>query len=198
MPAGLCILLTALFAGYGTGHTHPHVFIAQQTHVVFNEKGMAGIKIRWTFDEMFSAMILEEFDPDNNMVLDKEEVQTIKEKAFAYIAPHSYYIHIKIEGKPFPVKFIKDFNALVRQGQLIYEFLIPCHVTAIRTPKKIMISPYDPEYYSAVYFPESRHLTFENSDSFEITSETDIDRSTLFFHETVNPYAIFLTFRLKS
>ena len=180
------------------GHAHPHVFIAQNTRVLFDEKGMAEIKIRWTFDEMFSVMILEDFDSNRDKVLDTMEIQTIKEKAFGYIASHNYYIHIKIDNKPFEVKFIKDFNARVENGKLVYEFTIPCHVTAIATPKKIMISPYDPEYYSAIYFPDQQSVSFENQDRYEITSAIDIDRSTLFFHETVNPYALFLTFKIKS
>ena len=61
-----------------------------------------------------------------------------------------------------------------------------------------MISPYDPEYFSAIYFPETRHLAFENADSFDVDFKTDIDRSTLIFYETVNPYALFLSFKLKA
>ena len=196
--AGFSILTAILLVCHGIGFAHPHVFIAQQTRILFDEKGMAGIKVRWTFDEMFSVMILEDFDPDKNKILDEKEVQTIKEKAFSYIAPHNYYVHISIEGKPFRVRFIKDFKAFVKNNNLIYEFLIPCHVTAVDTPKKITISPYDPEYYSAIYFPEGRHLTIENAERFEVAAKTDIDRSTLFYYETVNPYALFLTFKIKS
>ena len=197
MLAGLLVLAGVLL-GPGTGYTHPHVFIAQFTRVVFDEKGLAGIKVKWVFDQMFSTLILEDFDPDGNRVLDPEEVKTIKEKAFSYIAPHNYYIHIKIDGRPFAVKFIKDFNASVIQDRLMYEFFIPCHVTALETPKQIIISPYDPAYYSTIYFPDGPYLGFENADHFEVTSKTDIDRSTLIFYETVNPYALFLTFKTKS
>lgn len=194
---------TALFLILWTGihlrpaAAHPHVFIAQETRVVFDKKGLAGFHIYWTFDEMFSVMIGEDFDQNKDGHLDNNEVSVIKEKAFGYIAPHNYYIQIKIEGRPFTVKFIKDFNAVLNNGKLRYEFFIPCHVSAISTPKKIVISPYDPEYYSAIYFPDRVHLTMENADAFEIKTKVERDMSTLFFHETVNPLAIFLSFRLK-
>ncbi len=192
--AGIIVLAT----GTGTGMCHPHVFIAQQTHVVFDQKGLAGIRVKWAFDEMFSTMILDDFDLDRNGALDQTEVAAVKEGAFSYIASYNYYIHIKIEGKPFAVKFIKDFNAEVVKGSLVYEFFIPCHVTAMPAPKEIVISPYDPEFYSAIYFPDKGYLMFENADNFTITSKADIDRNTLIYYDTVNPYALFLTFKAGS
>lgn len=176
---------------------HPHVFIAQETKIIFDEKGLAGFKIHWTFDEMFSVMIGEDFDSDRNSSLDKKEIANIKKKAFGYIAPYNYYIQIKINGKPFAVKFIKNFNAALTNGKLTYDFFIPCHVTAVKIPKNIVISPYDPEYYSAVYFPDKQHLFMVNSDPFVIEAIVERDKSTLIYYETVNPMAIFLDFRLK-
>ena len=146
---------------------------------------------------MFSVMIGEDFDQDKNGRLNKKEVAIIKKKAFGYIAPHNYYIQIKIEGKPFTVKFIKNFNATLHNNKLSYEFFIPCHVTAIKNPKNVVISPYDPEYYSAIYFPEKEHLSMENSNAFSIETKVERDMDTLIYYKTVNPLAIFLKFRLK-
>ncbi len=191
------VLLMLAVIGVGPVGSHPHVFIAQETKIIFDENGLAGFKIHWTFDEMFSVMISEDFDEDKNGRLDKREIAIIKEKAFGYIAPHNYYIQLKIDGKPFPVKFIKDFNATLNNGKLSYEFFIPCHVTAVKTAKKIVLSPYDPEYYSAVYFPDKKHLFLKNQDPFEIETKVERDMSTLIYYETVNPLAIFFKFCLK-
>ncbi|WP_321492135.1 DUF1007 family protein [uncultured Desulfobacter sp.] len=176
---------------------HPHVFIAQDTKIVFDEKGLAGFKIYWAFDEMFSVMIAEDFDKDQNGTLGEQEIATIKEKAFSYIAPYNYYIHIKIEGNPFTVKFITDFNATLNKGKLSYEFFIPCHVTAEKNPKNIVLSPYDPEYYSDIYFPNEKLMPFEKAEAFIIETKIKRDMSTLIYYETVNPLAIFLNFKLK-
>ena len=188
-------ILTAL--NVQTIAAHPHTFIAQETKIVFDKKGLAGFDIHWTFDEMFSVMISDDFDQDRNGKLSKQEITVIKEKAFGYIAPHNYYIQIKIDDKPFAVKFIKNFNARLNDGKLSYSFFIPCHITAVKTIKKIVLSPYDPEYYSAIYFPDRKHLLMENSDSFAIETKVERDMSTLIYYDTVNPLAIFLNFRLK-
>ena len=191
------IPLFFIFISAQASAAHPHVFIEQKTKMIFDDKGLAGFKIHWKFDEMFSVMIGEDFDTDKNSILDKNEVSTIKEKAFGYIASYNYYIHIKIDNKPFTVKFVKNFNATLNNGNLIYDFFIPCHVTAIKNPKKITLSPYDPEYYSAIYFPDGNHLTMEGAELFTIGTKVERDKSTLIYYETVNPLAIFLNIRQK-
>ncbi len=180
-----------------SGIPHPHVFISQRTGIVFDDKGLAGFRVNWTFDEMFSVMISEDFDSDHNQALDAKEVAVIKEKAFGYIAPYNYYIHVRIDGKPFEVKFIKEFNAWLDNGTVCYEFFIPCHVSAVDTPKQVVLSPYDPEYYSDIYFSDKALLNMENADAFSIETQTARDQTTLIYYDTVNPMAIFLTFKRK-
>jgi len=191
VPAFLIILFPL------PGIPHPHVFISQRTGFVFDDQGLAGFRVNWTFDEMFSVMISEDFDADHNKALDAEEVAEIKEKAFGYIAPYNYYIHVKIDGTPFEVKFIKEFNAWLDNGIVNYEFFIPCHITALETPKQIVLSPYDPEYYSDIYFPDKAPLDMENTDPFSIKTQTARDKSTLIYYDMVNPMAIFLSFKRK-
>ena len=133
---------------------HPHIFIVQRLNVAFDDKGLSGIKVCWHFDDMFAAMVIEEHDVNRNGKFEENEIQTIKEKAFSYIAEYSYFTFIKIDGIPFDVKFIKDFNAVLMNRKLIYEFFIPCHVTASQHAKKITIASYDPSYYTAILFSE--------------------------------------------
>ena len=42
---------------------HPHVFIANRTTLSFSKGMLAGFGFQWTFDPMFSAMILGDYDP---------------------------------------------------------------------------------------------------------------------------------------
>jgi len=120
--SGVFISLWFIFIGAQAVRAHPHVFIEQETKMIFDDKGLAGVKIHWKFDEMFSSMIGEDFDTDKNSILDKNEVATIKEKAFGYIAPHNYYIHMKIDDKPFAVKFVKNFNATLNPLAIFLNF----------------------------------------------------------------------------
>ena len=176
---------------------HPHVFIAQNLKIVFDEKGMAGFTVLWKFDDMFSSMICDDHDLNRNGVLEKGEVASIKEKAFSYIAEFNYFIYVKIDNTDFQVKYVKDFSARLKNGKLVYEFFIPCHVSAIKNYKHINIASYDPSYYSAIYFTEKNPYAIEKNGSFEVIAQIKEDKSTSIYYDMVNPWALFLNFRVK-
>jgi|GEM_PF-468596 len=176
---------------------HPHVFIAQNLKIVFDEKGMTGFNVYWKFDDMFSNMICEDHDLNKNGILEKTEIASIKTKAFSYIAEFNYFIYVKIDGTPFKVQFVTDFSARLENGKLIYDFFIPCHISAAKNFKHINIASYDPNYYSTIYFTEQHPFTIENNDKFEVNALIKEDKATLIYYDMVNPWALFLDFRLK-
>ncbi|OEU62644.1 MAG: hypothetical protein BBJ57_13170 [Desulfobacterales bacterium PC51MH44] len=178
-------------------YAHPHVFIVQRINIVFYDQGLAGFKMRWSFDAMFSSMIAGDYDRNQNGQLESKEVQTIKEKAFNYISNYNYFTFIKIDGKPFEVKYIKDFKAILKNNKLIYEFFVPCHVAAIRQFKKIIIAAYDPSYYTAIFFAKNRPASLSFSESFDVKSAILKDKTTSIYYGMVHPWALFLEFRLK-
>jgi len=191
------IIFCFLFVLVDTPWAHPHVFIAQNLKIIFNDKGMAGINVVWEFDEMFSTMICDDHDLNKNGALEKTEVASIKEKAFSYIAEFNYFIYVKIDGTPFQVKYVTDFSARLENRKLIYDFFIPCHVSAVKNFKHINIASYDPNYYSAIYFTENDPYAIDNNGPFEVTAQIKEDKSTSIYYDMINPWTLFLDFRLK-
>ncbi|MFH2057978.1 MAG: DUF1007 family protein [Pseudomonadota bacterium] len=191
------IILGFLFVTVEIAWSHPHTFIAQNLKLVFDEKGMTGFNVFWEFDDMFSTMICDDYDRNKNGILEETEVESIKEKAFSYIAEFNYFIYVKIDGKPFQVKYVTDFSARLEKGKLIYEFFIPCHVSAVKNLKHINIASYDPTYYSAIYFTEQHPYEINNNGPFEVTVKIKEDKSTSIYYDMVHPWALFLEFRLK-
>lgn len=176
---------------------HPHVFIVQRISIVFDDQGLAGFKMRWGFDAMFSSMIAGDYDGNQNGHLESKEVQTIKAKAFNYISNYNHFTFIKINGKPFEVKYIKDFKAVLKNNKLIYEFFVPCHVAAIRQFKEIIVATYDPSYYTAVFFAKNRPASLTFSEPYDVKSAIREDKSSSIYYGMVHPWALFLEFRLK-
>ena len=177
---------------------HPHVFIVQRLNIVFDNQGLAGFGVEWHFDDMFSSMIATDYDQNQNSTLEPAEVAVVKEKAFSYIAKYDYFIFVKIDGQSFKVKWIKDFNAVLKNGRLSYHFFVPCHVKANELFKQIVIAAYDPSYYTAIFFAQNRPALVENGDRFVIESSIKEDKSTSIYFGMLNPWALFLKFRLKS
>ena len=79
-------------------HAHPHVFAVQRLNIVFDDKGLAGIKVYWKFDDMFANMIAEDHDINHNGKLEASEIITVKEKAFSFISEYSYFSFIRIDS----------------------------------------------------------------------------------------------------
>jgi len=178
-------------------NAHPHIFIVQRLEIVFDEKGLAGINIRWKLDDMFASMIAEDHDRNHNGTLEPAEVLTVKEKAFSYIAEHSYFIFVKIENKPFPVKYITEFNAVLRDKRLEYHFFVPCHVKATSNVKKVTVATYDPTYYSAVFFAKNGPVSLTAADPYEVKTAIREDPSTTIYYGMVHPWTLFLEFCQK-
>lgn len=190
-----CAFLLSILIQLPDAQAHPHVFITQRLTVVFDDKGLAGLKVSWKFDDMFATMIAEDYDLDRNGILEKDEVSIIKEKAFSYLSKYSYFTFIKIQDTPFEVKFIKDFNAILKNRGLVYEFFIPCHVTATNHLKKISVATYDPSYYSAIFFAEKEPVFLSNNNGFEVKTAVREDPDTRIYYDMVHPWTLFMEFR---
>ena len=194
----ICIFLVALLlTGIRGATAHPHVFIVNRVEAVFDEKGLAGIQITWSCDEFFSSMMTEDFDQNKNGSLEETEIALIKKEAFDSLAEHDYFIFVKIDGKPFKVKYVRDFSAAFHAGKLRYQFFIPCHVTALKTFKTIALSVYDPTYYSAIFFAQNRPVSLRNDAGFEVKSRIAQNMQESYYFGMVHPWELTINFRLK-
>ena len=176
---------------------HPHVFIYNSIKVVFDEKGLAGFKVKWVFDEMFSNMIIHDFDRNRNGHLEPSEIRDIKNGAFSNLKHFDYFTHVKINGKLFKVKFFKDFSAKIKDNALIYRFFVPCHVSAISSFKEIMISIYDISFYCSVFLTKNP-VDFENAPTYELHHRITKNKKEAYYYGQVYPEEIIVRFRRKT
>ncbi|THB66366.1 MAG: DUF1007 family protein [Desulfovibrio sp.] len=144
----LTTLWAALLLAPYTASAHPHVFLEAEVTFVFDDEGLAGIRHRWVFDEMFTATILDIVDLNRNGTIDPDEVSVTQQEAFSNLENYDYFMAIHINGERFNVEWVTDFTAEVRDdGKLIYGFLVPCHVAAHSDPKEIKVAVYDETFY---------------------------------------------------
>ncbi|MFO8048694.1 MAG: DUF1007 family protein [Desulfosudaceae bacterium] len=198
----IILLITVLLMSF-TGSSpetgaHPHVFITQSVEVVFDDKGLAGLELRWQFDDMFSSMIAEDHDQNGNGRLEPAEVADIEENAFSHIAEYNYFSFITIDGETFTVDQVTDFQALLRDGRLTYIFFIPCRIAAADGFKKIKLAAYDPSYYTAINFADKNPVSLDGDEGYEVTTRIAEDPETTIYYGMIHPWTLFLEFRSKS
>ena len=192
----VCIPIILLTIFFDLAWSHPHVFITQRIKIIFDEQGLAGFRINWTFDDMFTSMIVGDYDQNKNKILEKSEVALIKKEAFSYLSSSNYFTFVKINGKVFDVKFIQNFSAKLHE-KLVYNFFIPCHVAATSKLKNVCVVSYDPSYYTAIFFADKHSISSEHSQAFKIKTLIKEDQSTSIYYDQVNPWALFLDFCTK-
>lgn len=178
--------------------SHPHVFIRNSLRIVFDQQGLAGVRVRWTFDEFFSSMIADEFDHNHNNKLEKSDIQNVKKGAFANLAKFDYFSFIKINGKPFNVRYIRDFSAALLDGKLVYQFMIPCHVKATTHFKKFVISQYDPTYYTRVVLAKHQPVITEGAAGFEVSCRISKNMKEAYYYGQVHPVEVTVRFKRKN
>ena len=176
---------------------HPHAFIEERVKFEFDVKGLTCIWMIWTFDDMFSTMVAEDFDRNKNQALEPEEVTDVKKGMFDNLINYDYYAFIKIDDKPFKVKYVRDFNARLNKGILTYEFMVPCHVTATAQPKVITLTSYDPDYYCALFFARDTPTIIIGDTAVEVSATIGKDMETAYYYGMINPWQQRVSFRLK-
>jgi ABC-type uncharacterized transport system substrate-binding protein len=175
---------------------HPHVFLHTGLQILFDEKGLSGVRVIWMFDEMFSNMIISEFDSNANGRFEPAEIDNLKEGAFSYLQNFDYFTHIKIDGNPFEVKFVRDFTAKIKGHTLVYQFLVPCHVSAIDAVKEVKLSIYDHSYYCSVFLAKEA-IAYQNHQSYEVEHRIERNRKDAYYYGQIFPEEITVRFKRK-
>jgi len=150
LPA-LAVLLVA--AGIsGPLRAHPHVFIDGVTDVVFENGKVIGIRQHWTFDNVFSLLLIEDFDANKNRKFDKPEIEALRKGAFAAVREFGYFTHIRLDGKKIAVDRVSEFTASFAQGRISYSFYVPFAKPVDPKTTKVDLGTYDDTFYVSVTY----------------------------------------------
>ena len=176
---------------------HPHVFIDNTVTIVFDQKGMTGIKTKWGFDEMFSDMIMHDYDKNQDGTFSAAETEKIKNEAFSNLKRFHYFTYIQIEGNEFIVQYVKDFSACLDSNRVVYTFFIPCHVLAVSSYKEIKIAMYDSTYYVDVAWADKNSIHFEDASSMDYNYKIADNTKNPYYYGQIVPQEIILNFRKR-
>jgi len=142
------LVITFLFLITFNAYPHPHVFIDVEADIEIKDGKINSITQRWVFDEMFSSMVLMDYDKNRNKRIDLDEINDLKKDYFDYLVNSSFFTFIKYGKKT--IKFTKatDFMPNTSNRKLIYSFRLQPDVPVDAANSDILI--YDPTYYSSV------------------------------------------------
>ncbi len=176
---------------------HPHVFIDNAITIVFNQEELAGIEVNWLFDEMFSSMIIHDYDENKNGVFDLAEIEAIKNGAFSNLGKFNYFTRIKINGEPFIVQLVEKFSVFMQDNCVVYNFFIPCKLKTEICYKEIKISIYDDSYYVDILELDKDVIQFKGDSFVEYEYELRDDTGNPYYFGQIFPQEVILKFKKK-
>jgi tRNA threonylcarbamoyladenosine biosynthesis protein TsaE len=145
---GIAALAVAAGAWPSSASAHPHVFIDCGVGLLFSGDRIDGIRLSWTFDDLFSGFILQEFDRDRNGTLSPAEVRQIEAKHLAEFRRVRFFTMVSLNGKEIDPGPARDFTATVVKGIVTYQFTLSL-VAPLASTTTIEVVPDDPSYYIA-------------------------------------------------
>ena len=127
---------------------HPHIFIEEHVEVLFDHDNVTGVRMTWSFDELYSSMLRSDYTSTKKGPITAKDVQNLHDKAFTNLATVHYFTTMSLDGKPVEFGTPKDFTASFNaDDKAIYSFVIPLTLPKAAPKNLLEIAVFDPEYY---------------------------------------------------
>lgn len=142
---------------------HPHILIDAKVTVVFDDAGaVSGLRHAWTFDQAFSAWVVQGLDTNGDRETSPEELQPLADENMTGLGEFGFYTFAGSSD---------DLMAFTPAGdqRMVYENerTTLTYSLLATTPRPMTSSfelgVYDPEYYVAIGFADASTVTLENA-----------------------------------
>ena len=141
---------------------HPHVFIGTGlTLVLDDENRVSAIRVTWSYDELYSLLVLEErgLDPDYDGVLTPEELAALNGFDMAWIEGFPGDTYAFSGSTPLALGPPTDFVTAIEEGRIV-----TTHTRRVEAAPAaaVTVKAYDPTFYTA--YEISRGVSVEGGD----------------------------------
>jgi ABC-type uncharacterized transport system substrate-binding protein len=194
----LTVLLLSVFLSLPVVlSAHPHVFISTRVTVHLSDQGIQGFGVSWLFDDMFSSMIIGDFDADRSGSFSPAEIESIRTGAFANLKNFHYFTYVEVEGKERPLNEVQDFRAAIHSGTLEYAFFVPVRVPVGSGETSVTVAAYDESYYCDMAFDEDQPLVVQNGGPYRLTYNVVKNTDNSFYFGQITPFELHMSISKK-
>ena len=151
--AALALAVPLGLVSAGPARAHPHIFVDTGVTLIHDERGrLTALRISWTYDELFSLLMLEDLglDPDYDGVLSEEELEELQ--GFDMDWPEWFEGDVYLEASGSPVALGPPEPGT--SGLLPNGMLTSTHTRQLERPvdgaeESVVVKVYDPTFYTA-------------------------------------------------
>jgi len=182
--AALCLFLPAAL------EAHPHIWVEVKAEVVVTGGVVDGVWTEWTFDDMFSQLILTDNDPKGTGKVDAKMNASIKKGYFDNLKNFSYFSHFAVGGKDLKVPEPQKFQATIAaDGRVAYRFYLPL---GAKLGSSFSVSFYDNSYFTDMKFTKTDPVKLTVSGG-EASVTLKPDKSKTYYGGGITPVYAFIT-----
>lgn len=144
----LVLVLIALLWMPALARAHPHVWIEHRLDVVLNGATLHGLHLTWSFDDMYSSMIKEDYTASKDGRIGPADIKRIEREAFSNLSNYNYFVEASLDGKPLKFVKVEAFDVRVDgQGRVVYDFTLVVDKPKTAATNTLKYAVFDPEYF---------------------------------------------------
>lgn len=148
--AGTAALLACVLAQPAAAH--PHVWVAVEATVSYQDGNVRGLQQRWTFDDMYTAMAVQGLDKNGDGKFERDELAELAKVNVDGIKQFEYFTHARLNDSTLKFAEPKDYWLEYHDNVLTLNFLLPLEQPLPAATPGFSFAIYDPSYFIAFDF----------------------------------------------
>jgi len=142
---------------------HPHILIDARVTIIFDDAGhVAGLRNDWTFDQAFSAWVIQGLDTNGDRVTSQDELQPLADDNASGLGEFGYYTFAGSGDALMQFTPVGDQKMVYDNERVTLTYSLRAdEPRAVGTAFELGI--YDPEYYVAIGFADASDIVLENA-----------------------------------
>lgn len=143
-PAGL--LGAALVLAAGSAAAHPHVWVTTASEIAYDAGRVAAVRHVWTFDEGYTAFLVQGLDANGDGLYSSEELAELAELNATSLLDFDYFTFLKADGAEHGFGAPVDYRLTHDGLRATLHFTLPlAEPVAPRTA--LVLEVYDPTFF---------------------------------------------------
>jgi ABC-type uncharacterized transport system substrate-binding protein len=137
-----------LLAGLPAG-AHPHVWVAVEATLLYENGAFVGLRHKWTFDEFYTTSAVEGLDKNKDGIYDRAELAELAKVNIDALKDFDYFTFPTLAGQALKLGEPKDYWLEHKDGVLSLVFTVPFASPVLTDAKAFAFAVYDPSYFIA-------------------------------------------------
>lgn len=149
---GLLVLGAAFLWPIVPAAAHPHVWVTVETTVLYEGGSITGLKHKWAFDDMYTAMAIQGLDANGDGQYSREELAELAQVNIDGLKEFGYFTVAKLGGTAVKAKDPIDYYLEYTDGVLSLYFTLPFAQPVLADAPDFNFAVFDESFFIAFDF----------------------------------------------